>query len=57
MDRSKRYVRINTETGDVYQDDFFTEDEAANINQKLAADGDPVRWLPYGQREGDSVAA
>lgn len=53
----KRYVRIDTETGDVYQDDFFTEDEVLNINAKLAADGSDLRWVPYGQRAGESVAA
>lgn len=57
MEHPRRYVRIDTENGDVYEDDFFTEDEVININQKLAADGEPDRWLPYAERAGDSVAA
>lgn len=53
----RRYVRIDTENGDVYNDDFFTEDEVVNINAKLANAGEPDRWISYGQREEESAAA
>lgn len=57
MERSRRYVRINTETDELHQDVSLFPDEVDRLNEKLAADGSEFRWVAYGQREGDSVAA
>lgn len=57
MDRSRRFVRINTATDELFQDVSLFPDEADRLNEKLAADGSDFRWVPYGQREEDSVAA
>ena len=53
----RRYVRLNTKTDEMYQDVLLFPDEATHFNQKLAADASEFRWVPYGQREGDAVAA
>ncbi len=57
MDRKQRFVRINTETDEMFQDLLLFSDEVAHLNEKLAADGSEFRWVPYGQRKEDSVAA
>lgn len=53
---SRRYVRINTVTDELYQDVLLFPDEVDRLNEKLAADGSEFRWVPYGQREGDVAA-
>jgi hypothetical protein len=52
----KRYARIDTENGDVYGDDLFTEDEVSNINQKLEAEGEPDRWVPWPEQDEAAAA-
>jgi hypothetical protein len=54
---AKRFVRINTETDELFQDVTLMPEEAACLNEKLAADCSEYRWVPYGSREGDTVAA
>lgn len=56
MDRAKRYVRINTETDELFQDVSLFPDEVDRLNEKLAADGSEFRWVPYGTREEDVAA-
>lgn len=56
MERRRRYVRINTETDELFQDiDLFAE-EADRLNEKLAADGSDFRWMPYGAEEEAAAA-
>lgn len=54
---AKRFVRINIETDELFQDVALMPEEADRLNEKLAADGSEFRWMAYGTREGDSVAA
>lgn len=54
--RSRRYVRINTETDELFQDVALFPDEAAHLNEKLAADGSEFRWVPYGAEEEAAAA-
>ena len=55
--RSRRFVRINTQTDELFQDLLLFPEEVEHLNVKLAADGSEYRWVPYGQREGDYAAA
>ena len=55
--RTRRYVRLNVETNELFQDVALFPDEVSRLNEKLAADGSEFRWVPYGTREGDVVAA
>lgn len=55
--RARLYVRIDEETGLAYEDQAMTEEDARDINEKLAADGEPFRWRAYAERAGDAVAA
>ena len=57
MDMARRFVRINTATDELYQDVSLFPEEVDRLNEKLAADGSDYRWVPYGQRADDSVAA
>lgn len=54
---AKRYVLVNTQNDELYQDDDLTEDEADNLNSKLAVEKSPRRWQPYRERAGDGVRA
>jgi hypothetical protein len=54
---TRRYVRLNIETDELFQDVSLFPEEVSHLNEKLAADGSEFRWVPYGQREGDAVAA
>lgn len=54
---ARRFVRINTETDEMFQDLALMPEEADRLNEKLAADGSEFRWMAYGSREGDVIAA
>lgn len=54
---AKRFVRINTETDELFQDVALMPEEADRLNEKLAADGSKYRWMAYGSRAGDVIAA
>lgn len=49
-----RYVRINTETEELFQDLLLFPEEADRLNEKLAADCSEFRWVPYGPRAGEA---
>jgi hypothetical protein len=53
----RRYVRLNTETDQLFQDVLLFPDEADRMNEKLAADGSDFRWVLYGAAAGEAIAA
>lgn len=55
--RPRRYVRMSTETEQLFEDVVMTPEDAGDVNEKLAADGERYRWVPYGTREGEGMAA
>jgi len=58
MNVNKRlYVRLNTETDELFQDVLLFPEEADRINEKLAAEASNFRWVPYGAAAGEAVAA
>ena len=55
--RERLYVRIDESTDLTYEDQVMTEEDARDINEKLAADGEPFRWRAYAERGTDCAAA
>ena len=49
--KCRHYVLLDTETEELKQDEFLTEEDAQDINEKLAADGSPYRWIPWEEQE------
>ena len=50
------YVKIHTTTNELFEEEEMLAEDAVDRNERLAADGSPYRWLPYGSRE-EEVAA
>lgn len=54
--RELLYARVHKFTSIVFEEEMMPEVDAIDRNERLAADGSPYRWLPYGTREGDLAA-
>jgi hypothetical protein len=56
-DAHRLYVRMNVLTGILYEDEVMCAGVAARLNEELDFEGSVSRWMPYGTREGDAIAA
>lgn len=51
MTAVNHFVLCSIRTDELKQDEFLTEEDAQDLNEKLAADGSEYRWIEWAEQE------